>query len=211
MSELPIYIRENLHKVFIGLVTVLILLIPATLYVSRHLPFKASPKKAAPKVVATAPASTKTYTNSDYKYSVSYPNSWTPVTAENTDLYTDQLFYPSASDSGKTIGVRVLESVGDDTSTKDYFNTLLNHPIGEENVDGARVVKLANVKVDDEPAVMQLEQSVTPDGLPYASKNVYVFKNGKLYVLMNSGESPDALAKNDSIFNKIVGSFKFLN
>ena len=215
MIVIPDYVKENMDKLLVGLVTVVIVLVPATIYIYRHLPTStAAPKKEQTKVVQKVVNTPKAYTNPTYKYSVVPPTDSKTVQARSHEFYTDELFYESdlaATSSAKTISIRVFESMGPEwESTKAYFDTLLNEPMGENAFESGRIVKLANVKVANQPAVMQIEQGIGLDGIPYFTKNVYVYANNKLYALMNSGDTQQEVENRDTIFNDIVASIQFL-
>lgn len=221
MIARPDYVKENMHKLFIGIATVLVLLVPATIFTYIQLPKIRLPEKVSQtKEVQKEPIASLKYTNPQYKYSLFYPKEWKVVTAQPTDMYVDTLLFENNTSASaaatltqkvpSTIGIRAFQNVGPGwESTKAYFDTLLKEPMGETKTTNGRIVKLANVRVAGLPAVMLIEEGKTPEGLPYFTKNVYVFANNVLFAIMNSGENQKDIDKKDAVFNTIIPSVTF--
>ncbi|MEK7092445.1 MAG: PsbP-related protein [Patescibacteria group bacterium] len=208
---IPDEVKENLPRLFIGILTVLVIAIPLSLYIYFNRT-KTDPKPA-PKTTIEQSKNTISYTNPTHLYSLSYPLSWIVTPGNTTALYSDELFYPKEEANGSpTIGIRTFVSIGPEwSSPKAYFNYLQNLPMNQYYPSNGRLTKLANVKVDDTPAVMVIEESTDENGASYFSKNVYVYQNNILYVLMNSAESEVKEKVREDIFNQIIASFRFGN
>lgn len=206
---IPDEVKENLPRLFIGILTVLVIAIPLSLYI--YFNRTQTQPKSSPKTAIEQPKNTISYTNPTHLYSLSYPLSWIVIPGDTTALYSDELFYPKEkTNGGLTIGVRTITSIGPEWSNpKTYFNYLQSLPMNQYYPSNGRLTKLANVKVDNTPAVMVIEESTDENGASYFSKNVYVYQNNTLYVLMNSAISEEKEKLQEDIFNQILASFRF--
>lgn len=153
-------------------------------------------------------ANWKTYTNSKFKYSFSYP----PPMTLSEDINNNTVLLKTQSGDGVNISVSDLRTI---PSLRQDINTLLSSPIGYEVKEGKTIIrtvkKLDQFNLGGEQAV-KVFGTEKDDVATVYSTAVYLIKNDFGYII-NTEPTRD-LSKEKELtktLDQIISTFKFLN
>lgn len=151
----------------------------------------------------------KTYTNSKFKYAVTYP---TRITLSE-DINEDYVHFKTPSGDGVKIFAGDLQT---DPKLRQDITKLLNSPIGFQDVQEGKTIirtvkKLAQFDLAGEQAV-KIEVTEKSEEVTVYGIGVYVIKDNFAYAIVTE-DATDTSRKEESIkiLNQILSTFKFIN
>lgn len=141
------------------------------------------------------------YTNTKYKYSVRYPDTWFGQNTSKTDAETVAFtsFKPETSGNGILSGFKV-EIVFQASQNK----TLNNWIEANNTITGAKASKTSEMTIDGIKAVSQTFDS------PLENISTYLVKDDKIMIITYYAP-PDKFTEGQSNYQKILDNIKFTN
>lgn len=145
-----------------------------------------------------------TYKNIEHNYLLKYPSGWTVIdqdsSVKNRVLITSNKNFPSLSIDNALKEARILIDIRDkpDESLKEWFNKM--QTVGEP----INVVYQEDITVDGVLGLKARVKILTDEIV------VYLVKDNKLYEI-NFSTGDKNWQKFESVFNKILSTFRFLD